>query len=191
MHLIFIHGSSLLIAKLMHIDQGSFGNPNTAWGFGLPIVYLAWICIVIALYFPCNWFMQVKQRRKDWWLSCLLRTKCRSRQTPVRFRPQYRGCRSRSLPPWSCRSSTDSWKTARKDCQADRMRYPLSLSQSCQWYLSRRWQHRASPASSHRGCAWSALPRLCHSRHTVPMRSRFFVLVKLYSCASSKLAIGA
>lgn len=71
MHLIFIHGSSLLIAKLMHIDQGSFGNPNTAWGFGLPIVYLAWICIVIALYFPCNWFMQVKQRRKDWWLSYL------------------------------------------------------------------------------------------------------------------------
>jgi uncharacterized membrane protein len=71
MHLLFIHGSSLLIAKLMHIDQGSFGNANTAWGFGLSIVYLAWICIVIALYFPCNWFMKVKQRRKDWWLSYL------------------------------------------------------------------------------------------------------------------------
>jgi uncharacterized membrane protein len=71
MHLIFIHGSSVLTAYLMGINQGTFFNPNTAWGFGLPIVYLAWICIVTALYFPCNWFMKVKQRRKDWWLSYL------------------------------------------------------------------------------------------------------------------------
>lgn len=71
MHLIFIHGSSVIVAHFMHINTGSFGNPNLAWGFGLPIVYFAWICIVIALYFPCNWFMKVKQRRKDWWLSYL------------------------------------------------------------------------------------------------------------------------
>jgi uncharacterized membrane protein len=41
------------------------------WGFSLPTVYLVWITVVIALYPACRWFMQLKQRRRDAWLSYL------------------------------------------------------------------------------------------------------------------------
>ena len=39
------------------------------WGFSLPVVYLVWICVVLALYPLCKWFAGVKQRRSDYWLS--------------------------------------------------------------------------------------------------------------------------
>jgi uncharacterized membrane protein len=39
------------------------------WGFSLPIVYLLWACVVLALYPLCHWFAGVKQRRRDAWLS--------------------------------------------------------------------------------------------------------------------------
>ncbi len=41
------------------------------WGFSLPIVYLLWASVVIALYPLCRWFAAVKQRRSDAWLSYL------------------------------------------------------------------------------------------------------------------------
>ena len=40
-------------------------------GFELPVTYVAWITALAILYWPCRWFMQVKQRRRDWWLSYL------------------------------------------------------------------------------------------------------------------------
>ncbi len=39
------------------------------WGFSLPIVYLIWASVVLALYPLCRWFAAVKQRRSDAWLS--------------------------------------------------------------------------------------------------------------------------
>ncbi|HEX5386770.1 MAG TPA: heparan-alpha-glucosaminide N-acetyltransferase domain-containing protein [Gemmatimonadales bacterium] len=39
------------------------------WGFSLPVVYLIWVGVVIALYPLCRWFAGVKQRRSDPWLS--------------------------------------------------------------------------------------------------------------------------
>jgi uncharacterized membrane protein len=39
------------------------------WGFSLLIIYMFWICVVIALYPLCRWFAAVKQRRSDAWLS--------------------------------------------------------------------------------------------------------------------------
>jgi uncharacterized membrane protein len=39
------------------------------WGFSLPIVYLIWACVVLALYPLCHWLAGVKQRRRDAWLS--------------------------------------------------------------------------------------------------------------------------
>jgi uncharacterized membrane protein len=46
-------------------------NPPSDFGFSLPIVYAAWIGVVLTLYFPCRWYAGVKQRRRDWWLSYL------------------------------------------------------------------------------------------------------------------------
>lgn len=41
------------------------------WGFGLPVVYLAWVLVVATLYPACRWFAAVKRRRGGWWLSYL------------------------------------------------------------------------------------------------------------------------
>jgi uncharacterized membrane protein len=41
------------------------------WGVPLPMVYLIWVSIVIALYPLCHWFAGVKRRRSDAWLSYL------------------------------------------------------------------------------------------------------------------------
>ncbi len=46
-------------------------NPPPDYGFSLPVVYAAWIGVVVVLYFPCRWYAGVKQRRRDWWLSYL------------------------------------------------------------------------------------------------------------------------
>jgi uncharacterized membrane protein len=39
------------------------------WGYSLPIVYLIWVCVVLALYPLCRWFAGLKQRRSDAGLS--------------------------------------------------------------------------------------------------------------------------
>ncbi len=46
-------------------------NPPPDYGFSLPVVYAAWIGVVVGLYFPCRWYAGIKQRRRDWWLSYL------------------------------------------------------------------------------------------------------------------------
>lgn len=44
-------------------------TPPPGWGYSLPIVYLIWACVVIALYPLCRWFAGLKRRRSDEWLS--------------------------------------------------------------------------------------------------------------------------
>jgi hypothetical protein len=44
-------------------------TPPPGWGFSLPIVYLVWAFVVLALYPLCRWFAALKQRRSDPWLS--------------------------------------------------------------------------------------------------------------------------
>ena len=46
-------------------------TPPPGWGFSLPIVYLIWVSIVVALYPLCRWFAVLKQHRSDAWLSYL------------------------------------------------------------------------------------------------------------------------
>ena len=53
-------------------DPGNY--PFTAppgWGYSLPVVYLIWIFVVVAMYPLCRWFAALKQRRGDAWLSYL------------------------------------------------------------------------------------------------------------------------
>ncbi|QQL49292.1 DUF1624 domain-containing protein [Mucilaginibacter ginkgonis] len=73
-HIYIIHLTQVLLAIAIGFDLhklSGMGIQSTTWGFGLPVVYLIWIFVVAVLYFPCRWFMKVKQRRKDWWLSYL------------------------------------------------------------------------------------------------------------------------
>jgi uncharacterized membrane protein len=39
------------------------------WGYSLPVVYLLWIAVVVAIYPLCRWYAAVKQRRRNVWLS--------------------------------------------------------------------------------------------------------------------------
>lgn len=47
------------------------GRVPPHWGYSLPVVYVIWITIVLAMYFPCAWFGRLKASRRDWWLSYL------------------------------------------------------------------------------------------------------------------------
>lgn len=68
-HLYAIHLLALVVGVLK-------GFPASAWlapywempdgfGFGLPVVWLAWIGVVLALYPACRWFARVKAQRND------------------------------------------------------------------------------------------------------------------------------
>lgn len=41
------------------------------WPAGLPVVYVVWVGIVLALYPLCRWYAALKARRRDAWLSYL------------------------------------------------------------------------------------------------------------------------
>jgi uncharacterized membrane protein len=41
------------------------------YGFGLPVVYLVWLCVVVALYPVCRRYAALKARSRAWWLSYL------------------------------------------------------------------------------------------------------------------------
>ncbi|QEC78531.1 DUF1624 domain-containing protein [Mucilaginibacter ginsenosidivorax] len=75
LHIYLVHCTQLLIAfltcySLPDILKGPFRLPYaSSWGFDLPFIYLIWLSIIILLYVPCRWFMNFKQKRKDWWLS--------------------------------------------------------------------------------------------------------------------------
>jgi uncharacterized membrane protein len=53
-------------------DLGQFPvDKPPGWGYSLPIVYLIWAAVVLALYPLCRWYGGVKQRSKSVWLSYL------------------------------------------------------------------------------------------------------------------------
>ena len=62
---VFGDASWLFRAELAPTPQGY------SYGFELLPTYVAWIGVVVLLYYPSRWFAQLKARRKDWWLSYL------------------------------------------------------------------------------------------------------------------------
>jgi uncharacterized membrane protein len=75
LHLYLIHALALMVGTLAGFDPRSFlhlwlKNPD-GWGYGLPVVYLVWVGVVLALYPACRWFAGVKARRREAWLSYL------------------------------------------------------------------------------------------------------------------------
>jgi uncharacterized membrane protein len=75
----------IALLHLIAIGWAQIHDGNSAWlfaarpilskppgyGLGLPWVYALWLSAVVMLYPLCYWFAQVKQRRRDWWLSYL------------------------------------------------------------------------------------------------------------------------
>jgi uncharacterized membrane protein len=52
-----------------------FQSPNGSlpYGSGYPlwVVYVAWMVVIVLLYFPCRWYSKYKATHKQWWLSYL------------------------------------------------------------------------------------------------------------------------
>jgi uncharacterized membrane protein len=79
LHVPLIHVLAIIICYLRYgqvhwmFESPGLGQfpvtPPPGWGFSLPVVYLIWIFVVIALYPLCVWFAGLKQRRNDAWLS--------------------------------------------------------------------------------------------------------------------------
>ncbi|MCX8254789.1 hypothetical protein RHCH11_RHCH11_00746 [Beijerinckiaceae bacterium RH CH11] len=77
-HLYVAHGAAVLTRLAMGVaPRLTFGGrPEDALaaaksGVGLPAVYLAWICVVLALWPLAAWYERLKSRRRDWWLAYL------------------------------------------------------------------------------------------------------------------------
>ncbi len=69
LHLYLVHGMAILAGYLFKGNAGVsvFAHP----GYPLPWVYGFWLLAVVILYFPCRWFMYIKQNHRKWWLSYL------------------------------------------------------------------------------------------------------------------------
>ena len=52
------------------IEQFPVARPP-GWGYSLPMVYLIWAFVVVALYPLCKWYAGLKQRSSNPWLSYL------------------------------------------------------------------------------------------------------------------------
>jgi len=81
LHFALIHVPAVIIcyARYGHIHW-MFESPDLAhfpitqppgWGLTLPLVYLIWAFVVLAMYQLCRWYAALKQRRNDPWLSYL------------------------------------------------------------------------------------------------------------------------
>jgi hypothetical protein len=53
---------------LLHGGIFTGKNPNDVYGYGLPVVYLVWITVVVALYPLCAWYAEYKRTHRQWWL---------------------------------------------------------------------------------------------------------------------------
>ena len=75
LHIALAHLAAGVIAFAMGFGTALLSDDQfllpQQWGFGLPVVYLAWLLVVATLYPACRWFAAVKRQRTDWWLSYL------------------------------------------------------------------------------------------------------------------------
>lgn len=81
LHFALIHLLAVAVCLLRYgsahwmIESPDLGHypfsPPPAWGFSLPVVYLAWTLVVVTMYPLCRWFAALKARRSEAWLSYL------------------------------------------------------------------------------------------------------------------------
>ena len=70
-HLVAVAAAVFTGADVLWLFQNPLASKPDDYGASLPVVYVLWLGIVLALYPLCRWFAALKQRRKDWWLSYL------------------------------------------------------------------------------------------------------------------------
>jgi len=81
-HLALAHAITIMLGFLRYgwahfllIPAPSMGGMRkdfpAEYGYSLWVVYAVWIAVILMLYPVCRWFAQLKQRRRDWWLSYL------------------------------------------------------------------------------------------------------------------------
>jgi uncharacterized membrane protein len=66
-------GAGRDVAGLFDTFRKAMSSPDRlhSLGFQLPVVFAAWLVVLVLLYPPARWFASVKARRRDWWLSYL------------------------------------------------------------------------------------------------------------------------
>ena len=64
------YGSAHWMFESPDLGHYPFSAPP-GWGYPLPIIYLVWSFVVLAMYPLCRWFATLKRRRSDAWLSYL------------------------------------------------------------------------------------------------------------------------
>jgi uncharacterized membrane protein len=79
-HVPLLHGFAVLLGAVLLGSAGASAfihkvalpsDVSARFGFSLPIVYLMWALVVLALYPLCRWFAGVKARSRARWLSYL------------------------------------------------------------------------------------------------------------------------
>lgn len=79
-HFYLIHASALLLfvqktgKSFAEIDlhfEKSFGGITAEGGYSLPWVYVAWVCVVLAMYPLCKWYDGLRSRSRSRWASYL------------------------------------------------------------------------------------------------------------------------
>lgn len=80
LHIPLIHILALIVSVLYAGEVSPWlftnhpmGNPRPPDGYtwGLPTLYAVWAVAILLLYFPSRWFVGIKARRKEWWISYL------------------------------------------------------------------------------------------------------------------------
>lgn len=75
LHIYLIHALAMIAAQLTGFGWQSMVLDTPVWfaeglvgyGFSLPIVYVVWIAVVLALYPACVWFNRLKSNNRQWW----------------------------------------------------------------------------------------------------------------------------
>jgi uncharacterized membrane protein len=79
LHVYLLHGLAMATGAAMGVEPSAFSgflaDPSrliaAGWGVGLPVVYVIWFAVCLALYPASRWYAGVKRRRRDWWLGYL------------------------------------------------------------------------------------------------------------------------
>lgn len=71
LHLFVLSSAAAIAWRLVFHHAIYVWDEHLVGGWSLPVVYAIWIAVVLALYLPCRWFMGLKARRRDAWLSYL------------------------------------------------------------------------------------------------------------------------